>query len=100
MRIVHANSTSPSAIASLEGRYDSVFIDGDHGYRAARSDWMLALSPGARFIGFHDIVDSHWHVAARCCVSRLWAELRGEYRTEERTLGDWAGIGVVWPGAA
>jgi hypothetical protein len=46
-------------------------------------------------VAFHDIVDSDWHASARCCVSRLWRELRANHMTREIALGDWGGIGVV-----
>jgi hypothetical protein len=72
-----------------------VFIDGDHGYRGARADWQLAVSLGARMVAFHDIVDSDWHASERCCVSRLWQELRSTHVTREIALGDWGGIGVA-----
>jgi hypothetical protein len=95
---VQADSTSLAARSALgDGAYDAVFIDGDHGYRGAQNDWLLARSVGARLIAFHDIADSHWHAAARCCVSRLWAEIKRDHRTVERVSADWGGIGVVYP---
>jgi hypothetical protein len=93
--LIHADSRSDAARQALTGRYDAVFIDGDHSYRGARADWGLATSVGARMVAFHDIVDSDWHASARCCVSRLWRELRANYTTREIALGDWGGIGVV-----
>lgn len=95
IHLVHANSTSSDIQQKLNGTYDAAFIDGDHSYRAALSDWLLARSMGARFIAFHDIVDLHWHAATRCCVSRLWTEIKADHTTEERASGDWGGIGVV-----
>jgi hypothetical protein len=97
LRVVQADSTSLSAQAALgNGAYDAVFIDGDHGYRGVQKDWLLAKSVGARLIAFHDIADTHWHAAARCCVSRLWAEIKAEHRTDERVSGEWGGIGAVY----
>jgi hypothetical protein len=95
IHLVHADSTVPDVQEKLNGTYDAAFIDGDHSYRAACSDWRLVRSMGARFIAFHDIVDSHWHAAAHCCVSRLWNEIKADHDTEERALGDWGGIGIV-----
>ena len=86
---------SLSQRTQLAPRYDAVFIDGQHGYRECRADFELALGLGPRLIGLHDIVDSDWHAQNRCCVSRLWAELKSNYRTEERAGADWAGIGLV-----
>jgi hypothetical protein len=42
-------------------------------------------------------VDSDWHAANRCCVSRLWAEIAAEHPTEEIASGEWGGLGVVTP---
>jgi len=95
--LIHADSRSAAARQALSGPYDAVFIDGDHGYRGARADWELATSLGARMVGFHDIVDSDWHATERCCVSRLWQELRASHTTREIALGDWGGIGVAMP---
>jgi hypothetical protein len=95
LKLVTADSTSPSLKAQLADQYDAVFIDGDHSYRGCRSDFMLAQSLKPKLIGLHDIVDSDWHTSARCCVSRLWAELSSQYRTEHRASVEWGGIGVV-----
>jgi hypothetical protein len=97
LRVVQADSTTAEARAALgDAGYDAVFIDGDHSYRSVKKDWLLARSSGARLIAFHDIADTHWHAAARCCVSRLWAEIKAEHRTDERISGEWGGIGVVY----
>jgi hypothetical protein len=74
-------------------------IDGDHSYRGARSDWELARALGARLVAFHDVVDSDWHAFAKCCVSRLWAEIKASHATDELTSGNWGGAGIVMPGA-
>jgi hypothetical protein len=96
MRLVAGDSSSPEVRRQLGESYDAAFIDGDHTYRGARADWEAAREAGARIVGFHDIVDSHWHVANRCCVSRLWSEIKTAHRTEERCSGEWGGIGAVW----
>jgi predicted O-methyltransferase YrrM len=93
--LVVGDSTSPSTHARLAPKYDAVFIDADHGYRASRLDFELARSRCPRIVGLHDIVDSDWHAQSRCCVSRLWAELRERFTTEERCGGDWGGIGII-----
>lgn len=97
IRFFPGDSASPSIKAALGPHYDAVFIDSDHGFRAVSSDFEFALSRSPRVIGLHDIVDSDWHAAAHCCVSRLWDALRLEYETQERSFEDWGGIGVVWP---
>jgi hypothetical protein len=95
LKLVTADSTAASTRAQLGDQYDAVFIDGDHSYRACASDFELAKSLKPRLIGLHDIVDSDWHAWASCCVSRLWAELATQYRTDERASGEWGGIGIV-----
>ncbi len=97
MRLIAGDSSSPETRRQLGESYDAVFIDGDHGYRGARADWAVAQAVKARVVGFHDIVDSHWHVANRCCVTRLWSEIKAAHRTAERCSEEWGGIGVVWP---
>jgi len=100
IQLVEGDSTAPETRARLSSHYDAVFIDGDHSYRNCRSDFDFALSLRPRMIGVHDIVDSDWHAQARCCVSKLWMELRQRYSTEERTTANWGGIGIVCPGEA
>jgi hypothetical protein len=84
-----------SARAQLSPQYTAVFLDGDHGYKGCRADFDVGLTLNPRLIALHDIVDSDWHAYARCCVSRVWNELKGQYRTVEKSSEEWAGIGVV-----
>jgi hypothetical protein len=79
----------------LAPEYAAVFLDGDHGYKGCRADFDFALTLNPRLIALHDIVDSNWHAYARCCVSRVWNELKAEYRTLEKASDEWAGIGVA-----
>ena len=79
----------------LDGPFDAVFIDGDHRYDQVRADFLLAQSFNPELIGLHDIVDSDWHAAAGCCVSRLWREIVAQYSTQEKAGDVWAGIGIV-----
>lgn len=90
---------APQLAATPPAQADAVFIDGDHGYRACRRDVELARSLQPRLLALHDIVDSDWHAHNRCCVSRVWAELRAAQRPgediEERAGPDWGGIGLL-----
>jgi spore maturation protein CgeB len=97
MRLVQGDSSSNGLKQQLDQQYDAVFIDGNHGYQGVRNDWLLAKSKNAKLIGFHDIVDSDWHIQCRCCVSRLWSEIKPYYKTAEKSSGEWGGVGVVWP---
>ena len=93
--LIEGDSASEAVKCQLRDHYDAVFIDSDHGYSGVRNDWLLAKQLTARLVGFHDIVDSNWHAQNKCCVSRLWLELKAEYKTDERSSGEWGGIGVV-----
>ena len=87
-----ADSTSPAALtwARYRAPFDFVFIDGDHTYDGARSDW-LNYGGMARFaVGFHDIAHGHWG------VRELWQQLQAEYSTVEYVApGSYYGIGMV-----
>lgn len=94
---VQGDSGRMETIARLGKSFDAVFIDADHGFRSVDADFALALGKNAKIIGLHDIVDSDWHAASKCCVSRLWRSLVRNYETREHKSGAWGGIGVVWP---
>ena len=82
-------------------RIDAAFIDGDHSYAACRRDVDAALRSGVRLLALHDIVDSDWHATSRCCVSRVWAELKAQHPGAQARAGaDWGGIGIVDLGGA
>ena len=81
--------------SQLAPQYSGVFLDGDRGYKGCRAEFDLALTLNPRLIALHDIVDSDWHAHARCCVSRVWNELKDRHRTVEKAADEWAGIGVV-----
>lgn len=93
--LVMGDSSMPGLRERLAGRYDAVYIDGDHGYLACRRDVQLARSLNPQLIGLHDIVDSDWHAASRCCVSRVWDELKREHASEEMQSGVWGGVGLL-----
>jgi hypothetical protein len=93
---LHGSSNSTEIIAQL-GRYDAVWIDGDHSYQGAKSDFELALTVTDKMIAFHDIIDCSYHRKKHCFVSQLWSEIKAEgYRTRELAGDDWAGIGIVY----
>jgi hypothetical protein len=96
MKLVGADSTLASVREQIAVQYDAVFIDGNHSYKDCHSDFTLAKSLNPRIVGLHNIVDSDWHVRIRCCVSRLWAELSQQFRTEHKASGEWGGIGIVF----
>lgn len=95
------------ALAALPPQIDAAFIDGWHGDQACEADLQLARQMGARHIALHDIVDSDWHAASRCCVNRVWARWKARWPHAECVSGAanghpsaWGGIGVLRPQAA
>jgi len=91
-------------LASLPQQVDAVFIDGRHGDADCEADVQLTVQLGARHVALHDIVDSDWHAASRCCVSRVWERWRARWPHEacvdNGTAGQppqWGGIGVLRP---
>ena len=95
MNGVVGDSSLPALGDRLAAQYDAVYIDGDHGYLACNRDVQWARSRKPRLIGLHDIVDSDWHAASRCCVSRVWNELKHGHDTEEMQSGVWGGVGLL-----
>ena len=82
---------------NLPGRFDAVWIDGDHSYEGVKQDFEWASNKANTLIALHDIVDSSYHRKQGCFVSRLWAEIQSSgFRTESRVGRDWAGIGIVY----
>jgi hypothetical protein len=95
IKLIEGSSRFAVAQGQLESPFDFVFSDADHRYAGVRADLELARAVNAPRIAFHDILDSHWHVQCRCCVSRLWHELKNRYQTCQYGQGDWGGIGVA-----
>ncbi len=90
----------------LEGSpIDFLMIDGDHTYEGVKRDWELyepLVAPGG-LIALHDIVEHDQ--SPLCKVDEFWSELAGDHETrqiahsgEDRGLGRWGGIGVVFKG--
>jgi hypothetical protein len=95
LTLVEGCSRPGEVQARLQSPFDVVFSDADRRYAAVRKDWELARAINARQIAFHDIVDSHWHIQCRCCVSRLWQELKSRFPTIEHGSREWGGVGIL-----
>jgi len=87
---VNGNSKDPYLINRvnelLNGRkIDFLFIDGDHTYEGVKGDFEIYkqfLSDDA-IVGFHDIINSEYHIQHNCYVSKFWNELKEEYECKE-----------------
>lgn len=94
---LHGSSRDPNIIRRL-GRYDAVFIDGDHSYAGVRADYELGKAVANKMIVFHDIADSEFHRQHGCFVADLWREIKTRHdRTAEYILAqDWGGVGLIY----
>jgi len=95
IKLIAGSSHSGAVREQLEPPFDFVLSDADHRYVGARADLELARAVNARYLALHDILDSHWHVQCRCCVSRLWHQLKDTVQTCQYGSGNWGGIGIA-----
>lgn len=96
--IGHSQSATIVKAVNRLGPFGAAFIDGDHEYAGAKTDWENFRSP---ITAFHDIAwkqpATYMSCAKQVEVPRLWAELREQYRHAEiidPTMN--MGIGVLW----
>ena len=95
-RFIHGSSNSAEVISQL-GRYDAVWIDGDHSYEGVKKDFELALNVANKMIAFHDIIDCDYNRIKGTYVSKLWLEIKDSgYHTRELAGTNWGGIGIVY----
>lgn len=52
--ITFIRGASQDVLKTLEGRFDFVYIDGDHSYEATKSDWELTKDKWDKFLLFDD----------------------------------------------
>lgn len=103
LEVIAASSTAPrtkKALLAMEP-FDFAFIDGDHSYAVAASDYELCLRLVKKggIIALHDIVPPPQPVPWME-VDQLWQEIKdGDFRTREiigTPYQTWGGIGVVY----
>lgn len=82
------------------GPYDAVFIDGDHRYECAYSDWKTYGAMATHIVALHD-VSFEWNPTMKSPrdmigVPKLWKQIAAHHNTEVfSTEGSNRGIGVV-----
>lgn len=83
--LIEGDSRDPNTVAQVNNEtFDFLFIDGDHNYEAAKSDFLNygPLVADGGIIAFHDILPSpHW---TGIDVFKLWKEIQeAGYITQE-----------------
>jgi hypothetical protein len=83
---------SASADYTPEGRFDLVFLDGDHSYEGVKADYERFLPYADNAIALHDVFGNH------ACegVRDFFAEIDGPEWTVEGAP-DWP-LGIAWKG--
>lgn len=87
---------SDLAVAEAAGRFDAIFIDGDHRYQSVRDDWETYHRRGL-MVAFHDIAKQDgWkdRDGVPIEVPRLWQEIKNERSIEIVAPGSFMGIGI------
>ena len=84
----------------IEGKFDVIFIDGDHTYDGVKKDFELysdLINKGG-IICFHDIWDTEEHHRQGCYVDKFWNEIKENYRYDElgKEIKTWGGIGILY----
>ena len=84
----------------IDGKFDVIFIDGDHTYEGVKKDFELysdLINKGG-IICFHDIWDTEEHHRQGCYVDKFWNEIKENYRYDElgKEIKTWGGIGVLY----
>ncbi len=78
----HHEGTKSQIKKILQNRkIDFLFLDGDHTYDGVKQDWDMYSSLVSNCVGFHDIFTPGNTQGVN--VSKLWAEVKKEYRHKE-----------------
>jgi len=89
--LIIGDSRDPKIIEAARGKYDLVFIDGDHSYIGVASDYKNYGYMG-RYVAFHDI--NHRQTEKAHGATIFWNKLDGD-KIEFIANGSKKGIGLV-----
>ena len=98
--VTYITGNSHEVRNDIEGKFDVIFIDGDHTYDGVKKDFELysdLINKGG-IICFHDIWDTEEHHRQGCYVDKFWNEIKENYRYDElgKEIKTWGGIGVLY----
>jgi cephalosporin hydroxylase len=81
-KITMVEGRSVDVIPQLDGRFDVVYVDGDHTYGAVKADWELIRDRFDQFAIFDDYYKSESSTARDVAVARAVDEIPSEYERE------------------
>ena len=98
--VTYITGNSHEVRNDISGKFDVIFIDGDHTYAGVKKDFELysdLINKGG-IICFHDIWDTEEHHRQCCYVDKFWNEIKENYKFDElgKEIKTWGGIGVLY----
>lgn len=98
--VTYITGNSHEVRNDISGKFDVIFIDGDHTYDGVKKDFELysdLINKGG-IICFHDIWDTEEHHRQGCYVDKFWNEIKENYKYDElgKEIKTWGGIGVLY----
>lgn len=98
--VTYITGNSHEVRNDISGKFDVIFIDGDHTYVGVKKDFELYLDliNKGGIICFHDIWDTEEHHRQGCYVDKFWNEIKENYIYDElgKEIKTWGGIGVLY----